>query len=162
MMQKRCRHCDEPFEPDVRAAKVQRYCKKAECQQARRRRKYQRWIRRPGKAAAHQEALRAWAKDYPDYWRHYRATHPGYVREDNERRARSLREARAFRKATDLRQIAVERLDAIEAEAVGECSAKQTDLARRVYGIIGYLRWTVKAPVFRKATDMAWVGGTAG
>ena len=33
MVERRCRHCDEPFEPDARAAKVQKYCKKQECQQ---------------------------------------------------------------------------------------------------------------------------------
>lgn len=157
-----CRHCRESFEPEPRAAKVQRYCRKKKCQQARRRRKYRRWIGQPENAAAHREALKAWAKDYPDYWRRYRATHPDYVREDNQRRAESVRKERMFRKATDWRQIAVERLDAVEAMGAGECSAKQTDWPRRVEGILGYLRWTVEGRVFRKATDMALRGGTAG
>jgi hypothetical protein len=43
MVQKRCRHCGEPFEADPRAARVQKYCKAKECQQARQRKKYQRW-----------------------------------------------------------------------------------------------------------------------
>ncbi len=162
MVQKRCRHCRELFEAKPQAAKAQKYCTKKDCQQVRQRRKYRRWIAKPENAAAHQEALKAWAKDYPDYWRWYRATHPDYVREDNRRRAESLRAARMIRKATDWRQIAVERLDAVEAIGRVECSAKQTDWPRRIEGILGYLRWTVEGPVFRKATGIARVGGTAG
>jgi hypothetical protein len=162
MVQKRCRHCRELFEPEPRAAKVQKYCKETECQQARQRKKYEHWIRQPGNAAAHQDALRAWAKDYPDYWRHYRQTHGTYRERERQRMRATRRRIRRVAKQTDWRQIAVERLDAIEAEAVGDCSAKQTDLLRRVSGIVGYLRWTVKAPIRRKATDMAWVGGTGG
>ncbi len=35
---RRCRHCDREYEPDPRTAKRQRYCGRAECQKARRRR----------------------------------------------------------------------------------------------------------------------------
>jgi hypothetical protein len=161
MVKKRCRCCRELFEVKPQAANA-KYCRKTECQQERQRRKYLRWIAQPENAVAHQEALKAWAKDYPDYWRHNRKTHPDYVRMDNERRAESLRKARALRKATGWRQIAVERLAAVEAMGSDDCSAKQTGSSRRVDAIVGYLRWTVEGPMFRKATGWAWVGGTAG
>lgn len=157
-----CRHCREAFEPEPRAAKVQKYCRKKECQRARQRGKYRRWIAQPENAAAHRERQKIWAEDYPDYWRHYRQSHEVYRERERKRMRATRRRLRHVAKQTDWRQIAVERLDAIEADAVGECSAKQTDLIRRVRGIVGYLRWTATAPVRRKATDMAWLGGTAG
>ena len=157
---KSCRHCGKRFEPDRRAAKVQKYCSEKTCQQARQRRKYRRWLSQPAHAAAGRDALRAWAKNYPDYWRRYRANHPEYVCRDNRRRAMSLRRARRSAKQTDWRQIAVERLDAIEAGSEPVCSAKQTDLSRRVTSMLGYLRWTVEASKSAKKTGMAWVGGT--
>lgn len=161
-VQKSCRACGERFQPDPRAAKVQRYCSKEACQKARQKRKYRRWIRQGAHAAAHQDKLRVWAKDYPDYWQHYRAAHPEYVRRDNDRRALSLQRTRMFRKATDWRQIAVEKLDAIGAEGTLECSAKQTDLVRRVEAILRLLRWAVESPRSAKQTGMAWVGGSEG
>lgn len=161
MIEKRCRGCRELFEVKPQAAKA-KFCSKKECQQERQRRKYRRWIAQPENAAAHRAARKSWAKDHPDYSSRYRATHPGYVREDNQRRAESQRRARAFRKATGWRQIAVERLSAVEAMGSDACSAKQTGSSRRIDAIVGYLRWTVEGPMFRKATGWALGGGTAG
>ncbi len=162
MAQKRCRHCREFFEVRPQSAKLQRYCSKAECQRERQRRKYQHWIAQPENAAAHREALKTWAKNFPDYWSWYRATHADYVLEDNQRRAEGQRKDRAFRKATGWRQIAVERLAAVEAMGSDDCSAKQTGSSRRIDAIVGYLRWTVEGLVFRKATGWVLMGGTEG
>jgi len=157
-----CRNCRDPFQPKPQARKVQKYCSRKACQQVRRQRKYRRWIADPAHKAAHQERLRLWAQKYPRYWRHYRATHPNYVLEDKYRRAASLKRQRMFRKATDWQQIAVDRLKAIQTSYPPSCSAKPTDLARRVDSVVEYLRWTVEGRLFRKATGIANIGGSAG
>lgn len=159
---KSCRHCGRLFHPHPKAAKVQKYCSRKACQRVRQRRKYRRWILEPAHRAAHQDCLRAWAKDYPNYWQYYRATHPNYVRQDNRRRALSLKRARCSAKQTDLRQTAVERLRAIQAMGTPSCSAKLTDLARRMDSLVEFLRWTVETPCPAKQTGMAWLGGTEG
>lgn len=155
-----CSHCGISFKPDPRAAKVQKFCSRKPCQRTRQRRKYRRWVRQPGNAAVHQEALRTWAKD-TDYWKRYRATHPDYVRRDNLRRALSLRRARRSAKQTDWQEIAVDRLHAIQSLDAPEYSAKQTDLARRLDSVVEYLLWTVETPCSAKPTGMAWAGGSA-
>ncbi len=160
--EKCCRHCGDPFTSKPQVAKVQKYCGKEACQQARQRRKYRRWIAKPGRSEARREYYRAWAKDYPDYWRCRYATHPEYVERDKLRRVTARRRAKLSAKQTDWRAIAVERLDAIEAMGVPAWSAKQTDWARRMEAMLGYLRWTVEAGLSAKQTGIAWIGGTAG
>ncbi len=157
---KSCCHCGASFQPDPRAASVQRYCSRKPCQRTRQRRKYHRWLRRPGNAAAHQAAINVWAKD-TDYWKRYRAAHPDYVRRDNLRRALSLRRARRSAKQTDWREIAVDRLHSIQSMENPQCSAKQTDLARRLDSVVEYLLWTIESPCSAKQTGIALIGGSA-
>jgi len=157
-----CKNCGDPLMPKPQAAKVQKYCSKEECQKVRQQQKYGRWIAKPENAAARREYHRAWASGYPDYGRHYYATHAEYVERDKLRRVAARREARLSGKQTDWRKTAVERLDAIEGMGNPGWSGKQTDLARRMDAMLGYLRWTVEAGQSGKQTSIAWLGGTAG
>ena len=159
---KYCRHCRDPFTPKPQVAKVQKYCGKKECQQARQRRKYRRWIAKPGRMAARREYYRAWARDWPDYWCYRYATHPGYVKRDKVRRVAARRKVRLSAKQTDWREIAVERLNAIEDMGWPDLSAKQTEWPRLMDAMLGYLRWTVTAGLSAKQTGIAWMGGTTG
>lgn len=159
--EKCCQNCRDPFTPKPQAAKVQKYCDKKECQQVRQKKKYRRWIAKPEKAAARREYYRTWANDNPDYWKQRRVNDPDYAEHDDKRRAASLQRTRCSAKQTDWRKIAVERLDAIETMDGPVCSAKQTDLSRRMGAMLGYLRWTVEAGMSAKQTGIAWLGGTA-
>lgn len=92
-VERHCRHCGEPFVVRRNVA-CQRYCSKADCQQARRRQ----WRRR--KLVSDRDyrdnqydAQKRWRESHKDYWRGYRASHPEYVeqnralqRERNHRR----------------------------------------------------------------------------
>jgi len=96
-VERRCKHCGEPFVVRRNVA-CQRYCSKADCQQARR----NRW--RKGKLLTDRDyrdnqhdAQRRWRESHKEYWRRYRASHPDYVernrvlqRERNQRRRVSL------------------------------------------------------------------------
>ncbi|MBK8870361.1 MAG: hypothetical protein IPN19_04805 [Elusimicrobia bacterium] len=89
--QKRCFYCGRWFRPDPRTA-AQKACGGAECRRMRHARACQSWrIRFPKDDEARRGKTRAWAKTYPDYWRHYRTGHPSYVRRDNRRRQRRRR-----------------------------------------------------------------------
>ena len=84
--------------------------------------------------------MRKWAKAYPDYWRHYRQTHPAYVeRERIGRRSRRQRQKSAAKQVL-MRQIAVEKLRSIEAQAPKN-AAKQVLIHRRMNSIVDYLLW---------------------
>lgn len=164
--QKLCAYCDRSFEPSPHAVRVvngvrrvtQKACDREKCRKARGRQKLRSWRKRyPERAARWLPKVQAWAKAYPDYWRQYRATHPEYVRRDNERRAKAMRAARRSANETGSAPIVVEKLRAIEALREAECSAKETGLSRRVGAIEEYLLSTSARPCSAKQTMMAAV-----
>lgn len=78
-MERRCKHCGDPFRPRRNVAQ-QRYCSKAGCQEARR----NQWRKRklgtdPDYRLNQYDAQKRWRENHPEYWRGYRASHPGYV-----------------------------------------------------------------------------------
>ena len=96
MPKKRCLFCRQLFKPYAPMAGRQRICRGAEC-----RRKLKRLLeaavlrrRSASKRKERTRWMRAWAKMYPRYWKHYRGTHPDYVRRDNARRVRAWRRVR--------------------------------------------------------------------
>ena len=91
-MQNRCIHCRRFFVPNPRS-KGQQYCGRKQCQRARK----SQWQRRKMATDAdyrknQKEAQATWQENNPQYWRHYRNTHPEYVQ--NNRCLQKQRDAR--------------------------------------------------------------------
>lgn len=83
-MKRACRCCGRLF---TRRANVpdQQYCSRRICQNARR----QRWRKQklasdPDYRANQYDAQRRWCEKNPDYWKHYRASHPAYSRKNRQ------------------------------------------------------------------------------
>lgn len=142
MKRRRCRICEDWFIPHRRARKIsQRCCSKPACQKERKAENKRDWWRRnPDYDQSRKTKIQDWAKDYPDYWRHYRATHPGYVEKDNRRRVLSRQKSPLSAKQDLTRQMSVEKLRNIQ-EIGPAKSAKQDLTARRVDGLVDYLLW---------------------
>jgi len=90
-----CQHCGKTVPRNARIKTGQKYCSDEECQKAR----IRRWKRlqyagnKEYREKCHEQRSR-WRKNYPSdrYQRDYRATHPGYVKENREKqRERNLR-----------------------------------------------------------------------
>jgi hypothetical protein len=95
MAKRRCAACGCLFEPR-RNVPQQRYCSKRSCQRTRR----QRWQRHKLKADADYRANQAaaqqrWRERHPDYWRHYRQTHPECATRNRERQRQRNRHRRS-------------------------------------------------------------------
>ena len=72
--QQQCCNCKKWFIPDLRNWKRQRYCTKAACRKARKKRLQKQWLQRPEnrdywRGAERAEKVRAWRKRNPGYWR---------------------------------------------------------------------------------------------
>ena len=135
---KRCVYCGKSYRPDPRTATEQKACQRNACRRERQRRAYQAWAaRNRDYDSARRGNIRSWAKDYPDYWKRYRQTHPAY-RERNRRQTRErLRVARAmFAKQNAIQQDPVGYLEGLKRDPL---FAKQNAMARPVEGILTYL-----------------------
>jgi len=79
MGRKRCAACRDRFMPR-RNVPDQQYCSKPQCQRERRRRWQREKLRQDPDYRANQAAAQQrWRERNPDYWRHYRQTHPEYT-----------------------------------------------------------------------------------
>lgn len=137
----RCIICHLWFQPNPRTIRNQKACSRLPCQKQRKFLANQSWrIRHPRYNHSRRHKVQAWAKTYPDYWRHYRATHPDYVERDNRRRRLSRKKALCAAKQDAIDQIAVEKLRGIP--TVGpESAAKQAAILRRLNGVVEFLFW---------------------
>lgn len=161
--QKRCLNCGQYFKPSPRTIWFQKFCGCGACQQVRRRRKLRRWrILHPDRAKHYQPKVRAWAKNYPNYWQNYRATHPDYVARDNHRRVSARKMAKVSAKETAMPEIIVETLYALDSLKPGRVSAKETPILRRMDAIEDCLRSTVAALWSAKRTQIALAAASAG
>jgi hypothetical protein len=78
-VERRCKHCGEPFIPRENVAR-QRYCTKAGCQQARRNQWRKRKLLTDRDYRDNQsDAQKRWRESHKEYWGEYRASHPDYV-----------------------------------------------------------------------------------
>jgi hypothetical protein len=151
---KRCVVCHRWYEPDPRIGEDQLACGREECRKERKAEYDREWRKsNPGYGSGQKVKQQAWAKANPNYWRHYRKTHPDYVERERER-MRSRREGlKSVAKQVLIRQIAVEKLRSIEAQAP-KTVAKQVLIHRRMDGIVDYLFW--KEGVAKQvSTDLA-------
>jgi len=156
--QKRCDYCQKPYTPDPRTAAHQKSCSNPECRKKRKKRADQSWrIRFPDRPRDRRDKIRAWAKTYPDYWRHYRATHPDYVQNDNKRRRQARKIMFCAAKQDAIGQIAVGKLRDIRAIAP-ESAAKHDAITRRTEALVDFLLWKESAAK-RDDTDVRPAAG---
>lgn len=88
-------NCRRIFVPDSRV-KGQRYCSKKACQRLRKRQWQRQKIKNdPDYRDNQRDAQQLWLEHNRDYWRRYRAQHPGYVKRNRLlQRARDRRRGR--------------------------------------------------------------------
>ena len=79
--EKTCRHCGQPFRPDLRNRARQHYCYKAACRKARKDRSHRIW-----RAKNPDHFKGEWNVDHVRQWR---ALHPGYWRRSKTRSKRA-------------------------------------------------------------------------
>jgi len=137
---RRCRCCRRLFPSHPHTPK-QRTCSRRPCQKSRHQKDCVAWRKKnPVYDHRWRSKKRGWAKAYPDYWRHYRAAHPGYAAQERERMRRKRRRARRVANQDAWRTIAVEKLAAIAAKAT-ETVANQDVCDRRVDDMLDFLIW---------------------
>jgi len=142
---KRCCICHEWYEPDPRTAKHQTCCDKKSCGTERKRRASKSWqVRHPGYDQSRTAKKRDWAQAYPDYWQHYRQTHPEYVQRDNQRRRASRERAKNAANQDAIAKISVEQLASIPRSG-SQNAANQALMDRRVDQVIDWLVSQVSA-----------------
>lgn len=79
MTTKLCACCGQTFLPRPQTPN-QTYCSLPDCQRARKRQWHHDKIQSdPDYQGNQRDAQRAWLERHPDYWRHYRDTHPEYA-----------------------------------------------------------------------------------
>jgi hypothetical protein len=74
--EKICRHCNEPFFPELRNRTRQHFCYKPECRKARKVKSHQLWLaNNPDhfKGAANVLRVQRWREAHPGYWRRAKA-----------------------------------------------------------------------------------------
>lgn len=142
---KTCAYCGRQYAPNPRTAKIQKSCSRVKCRRARQRQNYKNWwSRHPGYEMGRRLKKRGWSKAFPDYWKLYRANHPDYVKKDNRRRKLAQKRARRSANQITMRQIAVDKLRAMQRPKPAHCSANQIAIARRMDDIVDYLLWTLE------------------
>ncbi len=143
MAKKRCTICGRWYIPNPRTAKTQKACGDPACRQERKRQADKTWLaKNPGWTAGRKIKVRNWNRDYPAYWRRYRAEHPQYRRKERERMARN-------------RVLRVAKQDAIRQNPVGylrevrvlspKTVAKQDAISQRLDGVLDYLTVCARA-----------------
>jgi hypothetical protein len=143
MAKKRCTICGRWFIPNPRTVKTQKACDDPACRRARKRQADKAWLaKNPGWTAGRKIKIRNWNRDYPAYWRRYRAEHPQYCRKERERMARN-------------RVLRVAKQDAIRQNPVGylrevrglgpKIVAKQDAISQRLDGVLDYLTVCARA-----------------
>lgn len=158
----RCKICQAFYQPHPRNAKKnkswgQKTCGKRKCRLAWQRKQWQRWIKlHPTyrKTKDWRQKVQAWATAYPNYWRHYRATHPNYVKRDKQRRVAARHDKKVSAKQRAMRQVVVDKLRILDSLKDAEMSAKQRPIARRVDAIEDCLRSTAEILLSAKPKPM--------
>ena len=165
----RCPICEDPFSPHPRNVKgrwKQKTCGKPYCRQEWQRRRRRGWNKlNPGGAKcleSRRSKNRAWAKAWPDYWRHRYHTDPEYVERDKRRRVAARRKAKVSAKRTPIPDVLVEKLRALDRSRPATVSAKRTPSLRRLEAIEDCLRSTVKALWSAKRTPIGKAAASAG
>ena len=96
--QKRCKCCQELFQPDARTKGKQQYCSKPECQSKRQRQNEKDWRRRNPECVEYQyQQTRQWNKDHPDYSSQRRSQNPQLLKHNRDQTRQNMQKIRAKR-----------------------------------------------------------------
>ncbi len=94
--QKRCKCCQELFQPDARTKGKQKYCSKHECQCKRQRQNEKDWRKRNPECVEYQyEQIRQWNKAHPDYSRQRRAQNSQLLKHNRDQTQNRMQKMRA-------------------------------------------------------------------
>jgi hypothetical protein len=146
MAKKRCTICGKLYIPNPHTAKIQKACGDPACRKARKRAADKAWLaKNPGWTDCRRVKTQNWSRDYPQYWRRYRAAHPEYRRREQQRMVK--RRVLCVAKQDALRQNPVGYLREIS-RISPKTVAKQDALAQKLDGVIDYL--TVSAHVAKQ------------
>ena len=106
-----CCGCGGYFIPSPRQ-KNQRYCRKKECQQARKAAWQREKMKRDSDYRANQKQSQAdWLRRHPDYWKRYRTTHPEQA-ERNRYLQKVRNKRRRSRASVEMDALAIAKMDA--------------------------------------------------
>lgn len=154
MTTKCCAICGKPFTPDARTRQFQKVCAKASCRRARKRLADQAWrAKNPGYGAGRVVKTRAWAEQYPDYWKRYRQDHPDYARRNRDQTRARIRASRlVFAKQVAIRKNPVGYLAGLRTRPL---FAKQDAITAPIDGILTFL---TTRELFAKPNPMAPAG----
>jgi hypothetical protein len=76
MVERRCRYCQQAFQPS-KYQPNQSVCSQPECQRQRRTEYHRTRLAADAEyAETCRESARKWRQQHPDYWKHYRQSHP--------------------------------------------------------------------------------------
>lgn len=146
---KRCSNCKRWFKPNPTTIERdgsnliirQKYCLDPPCRKAGKKEAQRLWLdKNPAyyKGDGRKTKVRIWAKDYPDYWKHWRLNHEGYV-ERNRKKQKQRDQRRRFLAKQDLiAQNPLERLDGIRLLTQNNL-AKQDLIRLPIEGILDFL-----------------------
>lgn len=138
--QKRCKCCQELFQPDTRTKGKQGYCSKPECQAVRQRQNEKNWRRQNPDCVEYQyQQTRQWNKAHPDYSQKRRAADPELLANNRNRtriRIQKVRHKRVFDKSkVILTQVVGGKVDKCYLTRGGKglyvCLTKASPLSRR-------------------------------
>jgi hypothetical protein len=155
---KKCLVCRQWFEPDRRTARFQKVCPQAACQRERKRLSDARWwAHNNGYEASRAGKKRVWAKDYPNYWQSYRATHPDYAQRNREQTRERLKASRrVFANQVAIRSDPVGYLQGLGPLGL---FANQVAIARSLDGVLAFLvcreGFANQAPIDSASPSMA-------
>lgn len=113
MVERRCRYCDQVFQPS-KFQPGQQVCSGADCQRRRRSDEHRRRVAcDPEYQQVCRDAARKWRAQHPDYWRRRRETNPASVERNRKRQRvrdqkRKLRHLANNTSAFDLKRSAAE------------------------------------------------------
>jgi hypothetical protein len=141
---RRCHFCKRWYQPHPRTAHHQRACADPACQEKRKAENNLRWQgQNKGYDKTRGAKKRVWARQYPNYWQHYRVKNLAYREKDNRRRVLARRKTSVSANQAMIRKISVEKLQGIRGKAL-ELSANQAVIKPAMTGIFelaGYLLW---------------------
>lgn len=155
---KRCLYCGEWFQPNPRTIKHQKACGKKSCKIERKRQAQKRWLKaNPGYYKGRSIKVRPWAKEYPDYWQHYRLTHPEYTQKNRIQSCQRMRQRRQmFANKDAISNKPIEYLKNIQCLEQQNMFANKDTIAQKVEGILAFL---MVKEMFAKQNDIVRFSG---
>lgn len=150
---KHCLYCGVYFVPDPRTHNFQKACQRPQCRRERKRQVDRSWRKRNSEwFECRRPKVRQWAKDYPAYWKRYRASHHGYTRKNRAQSRQRMRQRRQlFAKQDAIRCHPVGYLKDIQHIGQQKTFAKQDAIKLQVESILVFL---MAREMFAKPNDM--------